>query len=220
MKVVIFSGPGEVGKRTEVLRIKKQYSQDSVIHFDLKQNGLADLENALFTVPLFAADQRLIIAERLPITFNLDKFSQIGNEVTMIITVTDMKADSVILKSAKTNNAKIINFEGEKELSAFPFVDNLLEKKSIALAELYKLLSEYGGMYILSMIYYGLRRNILPLPSSPFAQKKIRGQKENYKPDDFEKLYALTLKTEADIKSGKTTEDMALVKLTQAFISS
>lgn len=219
MKVLILNGHGEVAKRTEVLRIKKQYSQDSTIHLDLKQNNLADLENAIFSVPLFSSGPRLIIAENLPATFSLEKFNQVGDEITLLITAADLKADSVVLKSGKNINIKMINFEGEKELSAFPFVDNLLERKSAALAELSKLLPEYGGMYILSMIYYGLRRNILPLPASSFAQKKIKEQKQKYPIQDWEKLYALTLKTEANIKSGKASEGIALVSLTQTFIA-
>ncbi|MDO8498703.1 MAG: hypothetical protein Q7S44_02870 [bacterium] len=218
MKIVVLTGPGEVGKRGELLKIKQQFALENITQLDLKQVGLGELITSLSSRSLFESGKRLVVAENTPEKFDLEELGSIAEEVILVLVTAALRSDSKLLHSAKKIGARVVSFEGEKELSAFPFLDSLLEGKKEAFLELQKLLEEYGGMYILTMIYYGLRRNILPLPASGFVRKKILLQKERFSNTGWQKLYYLVLDTESSIKSGLLPEDVALTKLTQAIL--
>lgn len=218
MKIVVLTGPGEVGKRGELLKIKQQFASENITTLDLKQASLTELTTSLSSRSLFETGKRLVVAENAPEKLDLEELGKIIEEVILVLVAASPRSDSKLLQSTKKIGARVIGFEGEKELSAFPFVDALLEGKKEALIELPKLLEEYGGMYILTMIFYGLRRNLLPLPSSGFMQKKILSQKKRFSESDWEKLYGLTLEAESSIKSGLLPEKLALVRLVHSIL--
>ncbi|MDO8638344.1 MAG: hypothetical protein Q7R43_02120 [Candidatus Daviesbacteria bacterium] len=218
MNIILLYGAGEVGKRNYLLKIKKEFSSDQISQVDLKQDNISDLELKISSGSLFESGERLIMVENVPDKMDLENLKKLDGGVTLVLVAGHPSLASLILQSAKKLNAKIYSFEGEKELNVFPFLDNLIERKKEAFVELEKLLSEYGAMYILTMIYYLLRRNILPLPSSDFMKKKIQKQKMEFSLKNFEKFYFLTLQTEFKIKSGLTEEKVALTSLVRNFI--
>lgn len=217
MKVIVLYGPGEVGKRSFLLKIKKSFLENAVTTVDFKQAGLEKLNLLISSTPLFLESERLIIAENVGDETDLNKVSG-ASDLTLLLVALQPKATSKLLKSAKETGAMLTPFEAEKELSAFLFLDNLLEQKQSALLELKKLLSEYGAMYLLSMVFYALRRNILPLPQSSFMEGKIKAQKQKYEDSEWEKLYRLALVAEYNIKSGNSLEEIELVRLTEAIV--
>lgn len=219
MKIIVLCGPGEVNKRNEMLNIKQKFSSEAIYSFDLSLNNIQDIDACLTSQSLFSSLEKLIIIENMSDGFDLKKLVKKDNSATLIVLTSNPKTTSTLITSACEINAKIMNFEAEKEISAFAYLDALIEKKQEAFFEMQKLLSIYGGMYILAMIYYLLRRNLLPLPSSSFMQKKINSQKQNLGTADFEKLYLMALNTDFNIKTGNLTENIALTKLTQEFIN-
>lgn len=218
MKVIILYGPGEVGKRAELSRLKKQFSQETISSVDLKQEGVEQLKLELLSVSLFDQNRKLVVGENTPENFDIQAIYQDNPDVTLALIASSPKTTSLLLQSAKAVKAQLLVFEGEKELTAFPFLDSLLERRTEALRELEKLLKEYGAMYILTMIYYGLRRNLLPLPASSFMQGKIKSQKRLYQTNDWQQIYQLTLKTEYGIKNGELEEKAGLVRLIQVIL--
>lgn len=204
-----------MGKRNQALRIRRQFPLESVIQFDFKQSDLKDLEVLFVSPSLFETGPRLIVTENTPDKLDLEQFKNSDDNLTWLLIAGSPRADSLLLQSAKKVKASVYVFEGEKELTAFPFLDALLEGKKQTFAELQKLMAEYGAMYILTMIYYGLRRNLLPLPASSFVRQKIIRQKKLYLQSDWIELYYLTLTAEYKIKSGKLPEEVAFVSLIQ-----
>lgn len=217
MNVVVLQGAGEIGKLNHLSQMKSKFAPESVTQIDLKQSGIGGLETALVSPSLFSQEARLVVVTNILDSIDLGKLRQ-EDAVTLVIVSSAIKAGTALATSLKTLQAKTLTFEGEKEVSAFPFLDNLIEGKKTAFIELEKLLQEYGGMYILSMIYYLLRRNLLPLPASDFMQKKIKLQKQKYQPEDFKKAYARVLDTEWSIKNGEISEKLGLTKLVQSFM--
>lgn len=218
MKIILLYGPGEVAKRNEALKIKKQFATEDISHLDLKQSNIRDLEVQLSSPSLFTVGQRLVVVENTPDNLDLQKLKITDDSLTLLLLAGSPRVDSPLLSAAKKLSVKLIAFEGEKELTAFPFLDALIEQRKQAFLELEKLLSGYGAMYILTMVYYLLRRNFLP--SKPgFMQEKVLRQKKKYKNCDFEKFYYFTLKTEFDIKSGNMDEGVGLGILVQKIIS-
>lgn len=218
MNIILLYGPGEVGKRNYLLKIKKNFPPDQISQIDLKQDNPADLDLKISSGSLFESGERLIVVENVPDKMDLEIVKKITGEITLILVADHPLQTSPILQTAKKLGAKIYSFEGEKELTAFPFLDNLIEGKKEVFLELNKLLAGYGTMYILTMIYYLLRRNILPLPASDFMRKKIQKQKQGIALKDFQKFYFLTLETEFKIKSGLASDKIALISLVGNFI--
>lgn len=217
MNVYILTGPGEVGKRQHLLQIKLQFDKTAITEYDLKTHDLTTVKDSLLSTPLFT-NTRLVILENSPAALNLAEF--IGSyQLTLVILTQQLPVSSLLFKSAKKLKAKIIDFAPQKELSAFPFIDALIEKQGTALSKLMKLLEQYGAMYVFSMIYYLLRRNILPLPKNNLISKKIAVQKRKYKLTDFIIMYQTTLETEYKIKSGFVSDKLGLTQLVQSCIS-
>lgn len=219
MKIIVLYGPGEVGKRTEALKIRKQFSPEDITVVDSKQSSQDSVQNILQSTQLFSVGKRLVVYDNVSEKLDLSHLTSGEETLTLLILAASLRNDSMLLQSAKKVKAALMQFEGEREVSAFPFLDALIEKKKTCFLELEKLLDEYGGIYVLSMIFYLLRRNILPLPPSPFAQKKIMQQKKGYSFTDWKRLYQLTLETEFKIKSGLINERVGLTGLALSFTS-
>lgn len=219
MKIIVLYGSGESKKRKELLRIKEQFSPDVISSLDLSVKKISDIELAITSLPLFDASDRLIIIENTPDDLDLKRLVKINNPTTLLFLALSPRANSKLLSSVREIKAKVIGFEAEKEISAFPYLDNLIEGKKEVFGELQKLLDGYSGMYVLSMIYYLLRRNLLPPPPSSFMQNKIKSQTQKLSLQDWQEFYLLTLKTDFVIKSGTLPENIALTKLTQEFVN-
>ncbi len=219
MKIILLIGPGEASKRNELLKIKKQYPPENISQIDLKEQDLSVLEVGLASNGLFETGPKLVISENAPDKLDLKKINPGVEETTLVLVADSPKSTSKLLESAKSLKAQILSFEGEKETSMFPFLDKLIEQKKEALIELEKYQEEWGSMYVLSMIYYLLRRNIVPEPSSSYAAGKIVQQKKKYNLQDFEKLYYLAIQAEFNIKNGVMDEKGALTRLSYSFIS-
>lgn len=219
MEIFLLYGPGEIAKRTAILKTKKQFTPASVTAIDFKEAGEKGLELSLVSRSLFESGSRLVVVENVPEKFDLGQVKQPEENLTLLLVAGNLKSTSVLLQSAKAAKVVLQSFEGEGERLVFPFLDALIERKPQTFVELEKLLSEHGGIYILTMVYYLLRRNLLPLPPSAFVQKKIKTQKSLYQEEDWVRLYRLTLETEFKIKSGALPEKEALVIFTEKVLS-
>ncbi|KKS14133.1 hypothetical protein A2617_00465 [Candidatus Daviesbacteria bacterium RIFOXYD1_FULL_41_10] len=219
MKIILLVGPGEVSKRNELLKIKRQYPPENISQIDLKTQDASVLEVGLASSGLFETGAKLVIGENVPDKLDLKKINLGTGETTLVMVADSPKATSKLLESAKALKAQVLSFEGEKETSMFPFLDKLIEQKKEALIELEKYREEWGSMYVITMVYYLLRRNILPLPQSAYAAGKIKEQKKKYSLQNFTKLYYLAIQAEYNIKNGDMDEKGALTRLAYSFIS-
>ncbi len=217
MKVFVLSGPGEVSKREYLFKLRSKFNSDSIKTIDLKKSSVSDLIVESSSTSLFEVGERLVICENAPDTLDLGLLTSSSN-TTLVVLAASFKAGSVLEKSSKDKDVQVVKFEAERELSAFPFIDALLERKKSAFVELEKLMQEYGFMYVLTMIYYGLRRNFLPAKSD-FIKQKISKQKTINDQKTLKKLYELTLQAEFDIKSGKKEDSLAIFSLVNNIIS-
>lgn len=218
MNIFLLYGPGEVAKRSQLIKIKHQFDPASIYVLDLQQVKSVELDNLLLSTPLFF-DQRLIVVENTQASFDLEDCDRLSSNTssTIVFISSALNPNSKLLITGRKLGAKISYFEGEKELLAFPYLDSLIEQRKEVFLELEKLRVEYGGMYIISMIYYLLRRNSLPLPAGSFIKQKIRRQKEKLSASDLQTFYKQTIETEYRIKSGVLDERLGLTQLTDFF---
>ncbi len=218
MKITLLHGLGEVAKRNQLSQIKKGFAADAVTILDFKQAGLSQIKMMISSGSLFA-DKRLVVVENTPDDCDVAELVSSDISVELVLVAGSPSATKPLIKSAQQQKIMVLHFDGEKEVSAFPFLDALLEKRPEAYTELEKLLEEYGEMYVLTMMYYALRRNLLPLPASDFAKKKIIQQKKLYQTDDFARMYKQALELEHGFKTGSLEPHAALTSLIADYFS-
>jgi DNA polymerase III delta subunit len=218
MKIIILDGPGEVGKRQHLSRIKAKYEPDAITTVDWKQSSESELKTLLQSVPMFVTE-RLIVVENASDAMDLTLLGTIDDATTLVLVAGTLGAKKKLLETGAQVSAQHVVFDGDKETSAFPFLDALIEGKKSAYVELEKLLAEYGWVYVLTMVYYLLRRNLLPAPASQFLKTKIAAQKKRYTNEDFRKLYLHTLETEYQLKTGAAEPHVALTTLVSRFVN-
>lgn len=220
MKVAVFYGGGEVSKRAKLSEVKKRFEVEDRVTINLKEEGMERVVAESQSNSLFSSGQKLIIVENAADSTNLEVLEGLSAEVSLLIIAGNVRADSQILKSAKKIKATMVEFPSEKEITAFPFVDSLLERDKKAFVELQKLLSSFGGQYVLSMIFYGLRRNFQSLPPGGFMRQKVEKQRSLWSSEQLTDKYRETLLTDYRIKNGEFSEEFGLFRLCESFVSS
>lgn len=218
MTLTLLTGPGEGRKRDFSLNLKGRYSKEAVTAVDLKVDSFSKCLDQVGALSLFEQNKRLLVVENVADSLDLHLLSSNNPNLDLLLLTGSSKESSVLIKSARELKTQVLNFEGEEETSAFPYLDFLIEGKAEAFVELKKLLAEYGGIYTLSMVYYLLRRNVLPLPKSSFAAQKIERQKKKILNSAWEEIYRQVLEIEFKVKSGLISEELGLFVLTEGLV--
>lgn len=209
MEIKILTGNGEVSKRDYLLKMKRQFDRQAVIEVDLAKEDVGTLEEAILSTPLFT-DKRLVIGLNPSPQLDLSKLHLVGDErLTLVFMVGSLAPSTPLSRSAALLQGEVLVFDEEKDKSIFPFLDSLIEGKVGAFSYLMKLTKEYGGMYLLTMIYYLWRRNLLPLPKASFLKNKIQRQREKFSLSDWRYFYQEVLEIEYQMKTGVVSEQMA-----------
>lgn len=211
MSLIIIHGNGLIAISQKVLEIKKRFAPLLVTEISGKNLSFDQALVELATLSLFAPD-RLVILEEFDDKIDLTKIPQQA-ELTVVIKYNKAVSPATI-KKAQELKFQILSFTEKDETSIFPFLDKLAEKNQQTLLEIDKLLNQYGGQYILTMIFYMLRRMIIlskNLP--PFVVKKITRQSQNFPPEKISQLYKEALEIDFKIKTGRIEEKMAVTLL-------
>ncbi len=218
MKVVVLHGPGKTGSRNKLLEIKQKYTDENVV---VLPGGVTEMElkSALNTDSLFS-EERLVIIENPSESFKLEGLS--GAEgVTLVIWLDkDLDARKSLFKSLKEFGAQLLNFPEAKEMSVFPFLDNLADGKKEAFLELKKLNEAgYDSQYYITMIFYMLRSLVATPKNAPsFVKQKLSRQRGRFSESDLTELYKFVLETDFKIKSGLIENDQAQFLLVNRFL--
>lgn len=219
MKVVALHGPAINVSREKLIALKSKFNSQNIQVFDSGSN-LKDVMGNLMTLPLIP-EPRLIILENIGEDLPLDKLSD-SDDLTLIFWFEkELGEKSNILKFVKNNKGEILNFPEGKELSVFPFLDNLGNKDKKAWLELEKL--KKGGadtQYLITMILYLLRSLVAPNKNAPsFVKEKIARQQRNFPENSVKDLYRFVLETDFKIKSGLIEKDQAEFLIINKFIN-
>ncbi len=219
MKIILIYGLGLVSALDKVAAIKKGFDPLSVVELNWKNSAAKESLSEVLTPGLFS-EKRLVVIEEVDDKFNLTSLPDDPN-LTLIIKISrNLTPSSLLLQQAKIANIQILQTSEEKETSIFPFLDMLAEQNPKALAEQEKLLSEYGGQYIITMLFYLLRRFILPSnTAAPFMLQKIDKQRKNFTYEKLKGFYKEVLEIDFKIKQGLIDETVAIRSLTNKFLA-
>lgn len=214
MRLIILHGNGLVGTLNRVSQIKKTFDKLSVTELDFKQTHLKSLLLDLLTPQLFS-DKRLVVVNNIDNEFDLEELPQHDQNLTIILRFTKaLTSNNKILKNARLIKAEVILISEQEEVSVFPFLDKLAEKKVEAIIDFEKLYKNFGGQYLLTMFFYMLRRFILiPKNLPPFVLKKLEIQRRNFNEQVIKELYKQALETDYKIKNGLADERTELTLL-------
>lgn len=215
--IYLFHGSGQLGMLTKVSEIRKGLEPLEIHEYSGKEKNWGEVVGEISSSGLFSS-KRLVILEDFQDVV-LEKLPG-SPDLTIILKFTkSLLANSTLLKNLP-QGVQVIIFPEEKETPIFPLIDLLAEKNPRALGELDKHQEEWGGQYILTMIFYMLRRFILPQKSLPaFALKKIESQRKNFPLEKIRDYYHQVLETDYKIKEGLIEERIALYLLAEKFIT-
>lgn len=218
MKLIILYGAGLVGLNNKLISLKKEFSSFPLTEIKGSEVSLQKLILELSSQDLFSKG-RLVILEDPQEDLDLEKLPLTDDLILVVKINKNLAANSKFLKSAQIIKGQILFFPEEKELSIFPFLDSLAEKSPKAYIELEKLQKEYGSQYIITMIYYLLRRLLVPPKNLPlWSAKKLEKQRLIFSLEKVKNFYRQVLELDYKIKVGLIEEKIALIKLTNKFL--
>ncbi len=217
MKIYIIHGLAEADINKKISEIKKDFDPFSI--FELKGKIIKDIFSEVSTPSLFSSS-RLFIIDDLNEDINFKQLPENEN-LTLIFRFSKTLHPKSKLLNLKLGNSQVLYFPEEKETSIFPFLDGVLIKNPKTLEKLDELLQKFGGQYILTMLFYSLRRLVLPLNfKNEFLRKKVENLKKNFPQNRLKNLYLEILDTDNKIKQGYLSEDLAVKGLILRMIKS
>lgn len=218
MNLIVLHGNGLVGISNRLLAIKKEFDKDSVQEISVKKVEMGKVLAEISTPQLFS-DKRLVILEDIEDKINVEQLPE-DDQLTLVLRFNkSIPKNSSLLKQAVNKKAQVIELTEKEESNIFPFLDGLVEKKSNSLKELEVLYEQFGSQYILTMIYFQLRKLATsPKNLPPFVLKKIAAQKQNFNQAKLVKVYRKVLETDFKIKQGLLEERIGLTILAKSFI--
>ncbi|MBI2011396.1 hypothetical protein HYS91_01375 [Candidatus Daviesbacteria bacterium] len=214
MKIIVAYGSALAALNKKISEIKKDFDPLSVKEINFEEIGLAKLLIELASMDLFS-EKRLVIVEDVDESLDINQLD-IDDSLTLILKFSK-KPSSKILMNKKI---QVIQINEEKEITIFPLLNMLSEKNPKAMDEFEILLKEVNCQYILTMLFYMLRRLILnPKNTSSFIFKKIEQQKRNFPLEKLKFFYHQILITDYKIKQGLIEERLALQSLIWKFLA-
>lgn len=219
MPILIYHGNGLTAISRAVSDLKARFEAMSITEMNGKTSSFGEVKMVIGTGGLFA-DSRLIVVDNISESTDLSTLT--ADDATTVVFRFNKKvaATTTFLKTAKEIKAKIQEFSEADEISIFPFLDMLGEKRVSAFAEFEKVYAEYGGQYIFTMMYYFFRRMIVkPKTSSSFALQKLEKQKKNFPLEKIKQLYKDVLETDFQIKSGLIEEKLGLTLVVEKILA-
>lgn len=219
MKVLLLHGVGIEALFKKLDQLKSEFQNLEIRQLIGKETNLKNLQVEVSSGLLFS-DQRLIIIESPDPTWDISEFKADEGVCLVFYAVKTIQERSNLVSSIKRLNGQILNFGERDEISIFPFLDLLVEQNPKVLEEFKKFYDQYGGQYILTMIYYQLRKLISPgknLP--PFVLKKIHKQRELFTEVKIKQLYKECLEYDFKLKSGLIDERLGMELLLQKFLT-
>ncbi|MBI2022193.1 hypothetical protein HYS93_04950 [Candidatus Daviesbacteria bacterium] len=208
--LILIHGNGLTAILSKISSLKKNFDPLSVRIISKEEVEWDQAVINLSTNGLFS-EKILAILDGFDEKIDLSKIPENQN-LTLVIKITKpLTTTSSLVKQVLKLKGQVISLTEKDEVNIFPFLDKLSEKNPTALAELDKLLKEYGGQYLLAMLFYMFRRLLTPTKRLPeFIAKKINKQKQNFNQEKLRKLYKLAIETDFKIKTGLLEEKIGI----------
>lgn len=218
MKIIIIHGGDTTASLKKLVLVKGEFSSFPLLQINGKELTAPQLRDHFASQDLFSSKQ-LIIVENPPENLYISEVDSQSENIVVFYFSKSLPARSKILSFPKTLLATVLSFPKRETVTVWPFLDFIFSKSPISFVELEKLLPEYGGQYILTMLSFGLRRLVLSSKSAGgFNEQKILNQKKIFTLEKIRYLYQQILGADFKIKSGLIEEKIAITRLLEKFL--
>lgn len=216
MKLHLLHGPGKVTSRNKLLELKSKFTGEVVV-FE-KGEDINKVMDSIATLPLLTTS-RMIIWENPAEDIKLD-VKKLADDLTLVLWFDhEVSQNKQLLKSVKEGDGTILLFPEQKEVSVFPFLDELGSRNKQAFLKLDKLKDDQKDtQYLITMVFYLLRSLANPPTTPPFVAQKVKKQQANFTDQELVDLYKFVIKTDFKIKKGLLDPDQAEFLIVNKFV--
>lgn len=220
MKVLLLHGPGEVGSRKKLIEIKEKFDPGSILTYE---SGVSEKEifDNFSQISLFGGS-RLTVLEDPPETLTLENVKALDDMTLVIWSSKELGQKTQLYKSLANFSPQILFFPEGKEISVFPFLDNLAEGKKEAFLEAKKLVEAgFEFHYLITMVFYLLRTMIAVPKNAPiFVQKKVSRQRQRFPMERITEIYEFLLELNCKVNGGVVESSQAQFLMINKFLQS
>ncbi len=215
LKQLLLHGPAKIASRTKLFQLKSSLNSEEVTYFDEGSNS-SEIVSAIQTIPMFGS-VRTIVLENPDTNLQLDTTF---DQVNLLVWFDSDVSKSSVYKQFVDHKKEILFFAEGQELTVFPFLDMLGNRKKTAFVEIERLkMQSFDIYYFLTMAYYLLRNlTVLPQKLSPFQKQKLAKQKNNFSEKELITIFQNLLKLEFQLKSGLIDSKQAEFRLINEFM--
>lgn len=224
--IYIVHGNNFVKSRYLVSNQQKKLNIDNKYELDILEKTPEELFEIINTPDLFGVFPFVVLDVSNAGRTNLEKYvdilqtslqTKISETHIVILSNKSLPKTNVFIKNINKLNAKVIYNEDTPNANIFKFIDRLFEKKrKETYQELDKLLKEEeNGVYIFTMILFGLRSITQAVFKSPsffkkasFIKSKTEKQSKLYTKDMLKDLFNKLYNLEKKIKVGEIDEEI------------
>lgn len=216
--IILLHGNGLVAQGQYLSKLKASYDSLNITEFFGKEEDFAKILPQIATGQLFA-DKSLVILKDFDKDLDLEQIPS-GDTLTVVAVFSrQLAATSTVLKQAQKLKAEVILLSEKEETSIFPFLDLLTDKNPQVFNEFAKVYDGSNSQYILTMIFYQLRKLVMRPKNMPeFALKKLQRQKNNFPTEKIKYLYQACLQNDYKIKTGLVDDQSALFNIINQFL--
>lgn len=217
MKLLLLHGSAKIASRKKLIDIKQKFDTNNVIVFEEGAN-LQTILGSLSTPSLFSNEQ-LMILENPSEDFTNYQLPT-GNYQLILWVDHEVSEKKPVMEFIKKLKGEVLFFPEAKEVSIFPFLDQLAVKDKRAFLEINKLKKAgFDTQYFITMIFYLLRILAVTPKSAPaFVKNKLERQRKNFSLEKIKELYKDILEIDFKIKSGLLEKSQAEFLLVNKFI--
>lgn len=216
MMTVIIHGGDVVASLKKLDEMVGKFPEMAVVRASEEEITEEFLVNNLRGQGLFE-EKRLVILENPSPDLDLEKYGSNDNVWVVLFFDKNLPAASSFLK---LKEAKIFSFEKPPDKTIFTFLDLLGEKNPKAFRFFDRLFDEFGDQYLLTMIFYLFRRQIVINDKLPASIKtEMARQRQNFPVERLKELYHAALETDYKIKTGLIEPKIGLFLLVERIVN-
>lgn len=210
MKLILIHGSNVVASLNKLKQISHLFDPMSFTRLNSKELDKATFLDQINGVGLFSSE-RLIVVDNLEVSNLPEKLPESPDLTLVLFFDKELSATNAVLKFVKEQKGEVWVFSEVADKSIFKYLDALELKNKQAYVLLDKLLVDFGDQYLLTMIIYMLRRNIV-------GSKSIFSRAKNLSFNEVKNFYRLVLETDYKIKSGLLEGKMGLFLITREIL--
>jgi|SRR3989344_168113 len=215
MRLLLLHGSAILSSRQKLAELRHEFEINNIVVFEKGSNpSVSDL-----TTPNLLGEDQLIILENPPEDFAVDSSFAADNLLLILWFDHEVSEKKVVLEWVKNTKGEVIFFPDAKEISIFPLLDLLGNRKKEAFLEVNKF-KDFDTQYFITMIFY-LLRNLVATPkgAKDFVRNKNAKMRINFSGGELKEIYKFILETDFKIKSGLLESSQAEFVLINKFTS-